>query len=332
MNPISKGERAMNSHIEKRNQTFKVRDTEITVLADARVDDETEEIIFDHQLDNQAINQAFEQYRIKNGLISSKDIIDFRKQYNLSQRSLAKLLSIGSATIARYEKGALPSESLSNLLKQFIVDDGAFIQFFNQNKNNLTNEDSQKVESVLDGMKQKIKTDSVLKAYTLRNENNTATINDGFKKFDFNKFKNMVIFLISHGTSLSKTRLNKLLFYCDFIFFSENAVSMSGAIYMHDHYGPVPSDFDLLYTVLRDQNVIDARPFSDGHGEELLTDESFDDNYFSKQELSTLKRVAKKFKDYNAKMITEYSHKEKAYQETESKSIISYKYAFELND
>lgn len=328
---MSKGEIAMSSHIEKRNQLFKVRDTEITILADALVDDDTNEIIFDRQLDNDAINLAFEQYRSNNNIVSPKNIVDFRKKYNLSQRSLAKLLSIGSATIARYEKGALPSESLNNLLKQMMNNSGSFIEFFNQNKTNLSEDDKQKVESVLDGMKKKIKTDSILNAYMLRNENNQANVNDGFRKFNFNKFKNMVIYLIKNGATLSKTRLNKLLFYCDFIFFSENSVSISGATYIHDHYGPVPSDFELLYTALRDQNIIDSVPFSDGHGEELLTNEKFDDSYFSESELITLAAVSKKFTNYNAKKITEYSHKEKAYIETDSKSVISYEYAFKLN-
>jgi len=291
----------------------------------------TNEIIFDLQLDNEAIKMALEQYRLNNNIVSYEDIVNFRKKYNLSQRALAKLLGIGSATVARYEKGALPTESLSNLLKEIMNDDGSFVSLFEKNKGNLSDDEEKKVESVLVDVKQKIKTNSVLKAYILRNDNGQANVNDGFKKFDFNKFKNMVIYLISNRVKLSKTRLNKLLFYCDFIYFSENSVSMSGATYIHDHYGPVPSDFELLYTVLRDQNIIDSVPFSDGHGEELSTNMNPDNSYFSKQELSILDVVSSKFKDYNAKRITEYSHQEKAYMNTSSKSIISYKYAFELN-
>ncbi len=138
---------AMSSHIEKRNQLFKVRDTEITILANALVDDETNEIIFDRQLDNAAINLAFDQYRLNNNIVSSQDIINFRKKYKLSQRSLSILLNVSSATISRYEKGVLPSESINNLFKQIMSDDVSFMELFNQNKNNLLVEDKQKVES-----------------------------------------------------------------------------------------------------------------------------------------------------------------------------------------
>jgi len=137
----------MSSHIEKRNQLFKVRDTEITILANALVDDETNEIIFDRQLDNAAINLAFDQYRLNNNIVSSQDIINFRKKYKLSQRSLSILLNVSSATISRYEKGVLPSESINNLFKQIMSDDVSFMELFNQNKNNLLVEDKQKVES-----------------------------------------------------------------------------------------------------------------------------------------------------------------------------------------
>lgn len=322
----------MSNRIEKREQTFKVRDTKVTILADARVDNDTNEIIFDQQLDNKAINLAFEKYREDNNIINSSDIVKLRKKYHLSQRALAKLLGIGSATVARYEKGALPIESISNLLRQIMSDEESFSDFFKNNKSNLSEEEIQKVVSVLNKLSQKIKSDSVLKAYILRNENNQANVNDGFRKFDFNKFKNLVIYLIGHGIQVSKTRLNKLLFYCDFTYFSDNSVSISGATYIHDHYGPVPSDFELLYTVLRDQNVIDSKPFSDGHGEELVTDEKFDDSYFNEQELVTIEKISNKFKDYNAKKITEYSHKEPAYIDTDLKKVISYKYAFNLNE
>ena len=321
----------MSSHIEQREQTFKVRDEQITVLANALIDDKTNEILFDRELDNKAINMAFDKFRDDNNIVSPEEIVSFRKKYKLSQRALSSLLGIGSATVARYEKGAIPSESISNLLKQLIDNDNNFTEFFNQNRDKLTDEDSKKVESVLAGMQDMLKTNLVLQAYLGRNDNLQANVNDGFQKFNFKKFENMVIYFIKNSYSLSKTRLNKLLFYSDFGYFKENTVSISGAPYIHDYYGPVPSDFDLLYTMLRDQNIIDFVPFSNGRGEELCTTKEVDKSVFSEDELALLDEVSNKFKDYNAKSITEYSHKEKAYRETDAKGNISYEYAFELN-
>ena len=321
----------MTNHIEKRKQTFKVRDKEVTILADALIDDNTGNIIFDLKLDNAAIGLAFDEYRKENNIISTEEIVNFRKKYKLSQRSLAKLLDVGSATVARYESGSLPSESINNLLKGLINNNSYFITLFNQNKYKLTDNERKKVESGLKGMSSKLRTESVLNAYLFRNNNDKENIGDGFNKFDFEKFENMVVFFIQKNPRLSKTRLNKLLFYSDFNFFKENTISISGTTYIHDHYGPVPSDFELLYTVLKDMGVIDTESFSDGHGEMFLTHKNFDESLFKNNELKILNEIADKFSNYNAKMITDYSHKEKAYKETKSKEVIPYNYALELN-
>lgn len=328
---LNKGVRVMTNHIEKRKQTFKVRDKEITILADALIDDNTGNIIFDLKLDNAAIGLAFDKYRKENNIISTEEIVNFRKKYKLSQRSLAKLLDVGSATVARYESGSLPSESINNLLKGLINNNSYFITLFNQNKYKLTDNDRKKVESGLKGMSSKLRIESVLNAYLFRNNNDKENIGDGFNKFDFEKFQNMVIFFIQKNPKISKTRLNKLLFYSDFNFFKENTISISGTTYIHDHYGPVPSDFELLYTVLKDTGTIDTEPFSDGHGEMFLTHKNFDESPFKNNELKILNEIADKFSNYNAKMITDYSHKEKAYKETKSKEVIPYNYALELN-
>ncbi|QCX23928.1 hypothetical protein [Companilactobacillus futsaii] len=46
--------------------------------------------------------------------------------------------------------------------------------------------------------------------------------------------------------------------------------------------------------------------------------------------MKILKAVSDDFKEFNAKKITEYSHQEKAYQETKMKEIIPYNYALDL--
>lgn len=320
----------MTTHIEKRKQTFKVRDENITVEADALLDNKTNKILFDLDLDNQAIDLAFNIYRQKNNLISPAEMVAFRKKYQLSQRSLAKLLDVGSATIARYEKGILPSESINNLLRKIKDDSSFFVSLFHQNKFKLSAKDQKRIEAAISKIDKQIKSDSLLNAYLFRNQNDQHTIEDGFSKFDLDKFTNMVLYFAQNNPKLSKTRLNKLLFYSDFRFFKENSVSISGTTYIHDYYGPVPSDFELLYTLLKDNDEIETKPFNDGHGEMFISAQEFNKNLFTNEELKVLKTVSDDFKDYNAKKITDYSHQEKAYQDTKMKAVIPYNYALDL--
>jgi DNA-binding transcriptional regulator YiaG len=52
----------------------------------------------------------------KKGILSSEEIKSIRKRYGFSQRAFAKILNSGEASIARYETGALPEKSLSNMI------------------------------------------------------------------------------------------------------------------------------------------------------------------------------------------------------------------------
>lgn len=47
--------------------------------------------------------------------LTPQDIKDIRAKYGLSQRSFARLLGLGEASLARYEKGQKPSLSLIHI-------------------------------------------------------------------------------------------------------------------------------------------------------------------------------------------------------------------------
>lgn len=62
----------------------------------------------------------------------------------------------------------------------------------------------------------------------------------------------MVVYLCSSIQNVSKIKLNKLLFCSDFLSFQKLTVSMSGLAYEHNHYGPVPLNYTLLYESLKE--------------------------------------------------------------------------------
>lgn len=128
----------MDSHIEKRKQTFKVRDINISVIVDVRIDNNSNEILFDYDLDNQAINKAFSKYRQINHMVYPEEIVSFRKKYKLSQESLAKLLNISSRTLSRYEKGSIPTENINKSLKKLMSDGDNIEEISNSEKIHLS--------------------------------------------------------------------------------------------------------------------------------------------------------------------------------------------------
>ena len=56
--------------------------------------------------------------------------------------------------------------------------------------------------------------------------------------------------------AVTTTKLNKLLFYVDFLFYKHNAVSFTGAAYRRLQYGPVPAEYSVLREWLEMDDLI----------------------------------------------------------------------------
>lgn len=112
-----------NTYIKNYTITFMIHDHEYEVTAPARFDSDTDELIDDNELDDQAVEIANQMYRDDKGLISPNEIKKYRAKIGLSQREFAKLLGWSPNTVALYETGAFPSESNNKLLKALMKDD-----------------------------------------------------------------------------------------------------------------------------------------------------------------------------------------------------------------
>ncbi|ADH59876.1 transcriptional regulator, XRE family [Thermoanaerobacter mathranii subsp. mathranii str. A3] len=114
-----------------------VRGDEIKALAKIRVCSVCGEELFDEELEEENIQRVYDIYRKKHGILSPDEIRNIRESYRLSQRAFAKLLGIGEASIARYETGALPEKSLSNMI-MLLKDPENMEKLLEKNKEALT--------------------------------------------------------------------------------------------------------------------------------------------------------------------------------------------------
>ena len=86
-------------------------------------------------------------------------------------------------------------------------------------------------------------------------------------KINQKKYKNAVVFFakrIQNGT-LGKLKMMKLLYYLDFIYFRDHKKSVTGDIYIHEGYGPVPARVDEILAKLKNEGTIDTEsvPYND---------------------------------------------------------------------
>lgn len=323
-------DRKVETKIKKSYETFLVRGEPIEIQTKVRTCVNCGEKVYDEFLDNQSINLAFNIYREKHNIVHPDEIREIRSKYGQSQRGFAALMGWSPATVARYETGAIPNQN-NNLIIINVRDNIEFVEnLFNTNKESMPKLDREKLEVRLQELKRGKNSSAIVDLVENRFENLNSTILSGFKDFDYEIFKEMVIYLCSSINFVSKTKLNKLLFYSDFISFQKLTLSMSGLPYEHNHYGPVPLNFNLLYESLKEEGIIDIIPFSDYEGEyiEPINERKF--QYISSQHIEILDNVIKKFATVSAREISDYSHEESAYKDTEQNEPISYEYALEL--
>ncbi|MEO6287646.1 MAG: Panacea domain-containing protein [Dyadobacter sp.] len=143
-----------------------------------------------------------------------------------------------------------------------------------------------------------------------------------------NRISNMISFFDSKVKKLYKTKLNKLLFYADFLSYSRTGYAISGISYRAIQFGPVPSQYQKMYVKLSDDAKLSIEQVEVGngnYGEMISTSKSFDPSGFNENELKTLQDVCELYGKMQASALVEASHLEKGWIDNEqSKSFINF--------
>lgn len=154
---------------------------------------------------------------------------------------------------------------------------------------------------------------------------------NGFRQYSPEKLSAMVAYFAEKGKKIYKTKLNKLLFYADFVNFYMNGKSISGANYVHVKFGPVPEQYEDILKKLTSERELKITPIKTQKGtanhiqpgkkarnpEDLL----------SPEETATLDWVLAGYGQMTSEEIMETSHNEKAYRNTRAGEKIAYGYA-----
>lgn len=287
-------------------------------------------------LDEVNINQVYNQYRNRFNIPFPDEIIKIREKYGLPAARMSEVLGLGVNSYRQYEAGEIPSIANGKLI-QMADDPRSFINMV-------------ELCTTLDD---KLKTRYIQKAQALQEEimrnqsalnfkeyllgSHVADIYSGYRKPDFEKFTEMVVYF-SEKTAPFKTKMNKLLFYADFLMFKQSCFSISGARYRAINMGPVPNNFQSIFEYLSNKSIIDiyTTEFPNGYtGEQFKArnDRKFNSELFSEDELETMEKVADVFKESSTNEIIEISHLEEALKKNErNKGVISYEFAFDLNN
>jgi len=316
-------------------QTFPVRGEPIKVETEVAFCTVCGGEVPDQEMDFTALERAYAKYRRLKDLPAPDQIIALRKEYGLGQRALAKLLGWSPATLYRYEKGAIPVPAHAEIIKR-LADSKEMAKLVEEHADRLTPREIARVRKRIKPPAKNEEGAITRSAVEKWAASLTIGPESGFRRFNFDKLLNMMVFF-ARKKGISKTSLMKRLWYADFLHFKKHGVSISGACYARLPHGPALEKWMLCLQAATDAGAvsIESVPIADQDAEivaEIVHAETdVDESAFTLDELETLKEVAERLEGYTAKALSEMSHAEDAWKLTPNNKMISYEYAANLH-
>ena len=293
-------------------------------------DDESGESFTTTESDSAWWNQVTNQYRAKYGLPYTDEIIDVRKRYGISAAKMSQILGIGVNQYRLYEQGEVPSVSNGRMIRS-VMNPKVMLEMVESSKNEMSKSEYARIVCKVKAVIAESEAYK-LEQYEMRRLFSVPRgAENGYAQISIDRLKNILLYFIEKSNGVFFTKMNKLLFYADFMAYRVTGKSVSGLAYKAIAHGPVPVRWDRIYSFFDeiDQEIVQ---FSDGReGTKLVSKLSPDMAEFSDDELKILEYVSQRFKNETPTQISETSHEEEAWKQyLNSDRLISFEMAFTL--
>lgn len=277
---------------------------------------------------DRGFDKLYRAYREKVGLLQPEEIVALRKRYGFSQRVFAAILDVGVASLQRYERGYLATDAHAQLLNN-ARDPRFLLKCLEQGARKLTDEEREKALSVVEARGISRVDYAVVKMDVLGSIVREKTQDTGMRLFGPDRVRETIVYLAAHVHDLYRTKLNKVLFYLDFATYREKGCGFTGLRYAKADFGPVPDQYELLLAALVDNKALLLR--EQGDGQVLVAGRGANLSGFLPSEVSMLDAVSAFANGFvSTSALSEFSHGEHGWRDTELGGIISYEYAADL--
>lgn len=248
-------------------------------------------------------------YRAKHGLVTTYEIRKKRTDFGLNQRDFARLIGLGEITVARYESGFIPSKANSLRIRQ-LNDLDQLKAYYKDTKDALSERAIERIERYIQTF---------------------VSINNGNQVYENERFFAVTAMFVElanqESVPMYVTKLNKYMFYADFLAFKRYKKSLTGSRYVRLSFGPVPNRYDYKY---------DMNPYIKTHvqNESLLyfrTDVPIDDAGIDSRERSVIQEVFSRLHSMRSSEVSAMSHLEDAWVKTAPGDYVSYVHADQLS-
>ena len=274
-------------------------------------------------------NQVTNQYRERHGIPYQDEIIALRERYGLSAAKMSLILGFGANQYRLYEDGEVPSESNGKMIRS-AMNPRTFMDLVRSSCNQLSEREFAKIESrvseILVGSKQWYED----KQEESRLFKYSRGIANGFAPISTSRLKNLLLYILDRMGATYQTKMNKVLFYIDFLAYREHGNAISGLAYSALNFGPVPQRWDRVYSAF-DDVLKELEVIQDQECVSLSAGEKPDMSVFSEWELQVIDSVCNKVGKMSSREISKMSHEEVAWKDHIGKpESIPFNEAFKL--
>ena len=269
------------------------------------------------ELDGLNTSQVYNAYREKHGYPFPDEIAALRAYYGVSAAMMSEIMGFGANQWRYYEDEKVPNESNARAIMS-IRHKSVFVDFLNAAKIKIGDKAFDRVMRRLDGLPEYKRL-------------SCPTIKSGYVSYSPIKTAAAIKYFISQLGSVFVTKMNKLLFYADFLKYKREGFAMTGLEYRAIKFGPVPNRFGAVYDKAEGVEYEDFVYPNGMSGTLLQSDEVPDMDVFSDVERQVLEEVSTRFAKSTAGEISEKSHQERGWKECSTgRCLIPYSYAFDM--
>ena len=312
---------------EKR--TWEFRGENYEYMHTGWVCEDTGERFTTDESDTAAYIQVTNQYRAKYGIPYTDEIVEIRNKYGLSAAKISQLLGIGINQYRKYEQGEVPSVSNGRLIRS-IMNPKVMLDMIESSKGELQEQEHKKLTQRLEKIIENNLDYKMQQYETKRIFSSSRSADNGYASISLKKLKNIMIAILERSEDVWCTKMNKLLFYVDFLSYRERGMAMTGLTYRAIDFGPVPERWDKVYSQF-DEIQQELQHIGEYEGTILRSASKIEDDVLTNEELNIINMVCNKFGSCSSREISKISHEESAWKNHHQKlERIPFSEAFNL--
>lgn len=315
-------DREVDARLECRTETLPVKGEPTSYDAEVAVCPCCGKAIGDSRVEEGNLRRAYSAYCAAHSLMAPDEVKELRNSYGLSLREFSKFLGFGEQTIARYEAGAIPDDSHNTMLKLASTASGA-ASLLSVREGQLSERTVSAVHRFIENRASLSGLSAAFAAYQWpTQEMLTPSGRNGFRSFSMERVASVVCELAARCKDLYKTKLQKAMFFTDFLCFARTSRSMTGLAYAHANYGPVMDGRDRIVAELQDAGFVELT--EKGWGE-VVVPTRCPEGVLSEGEVRLVNEVADFVNTFETSTeISSFSHELDAWSDTDNGQLIEY--------